>query len=203
MFVVALDSEMVRLNPPVLTDIDEICTGCQDRSIAEWTTLPAPYMRSDAERFVRHTAPSGWSDRSPTWTVRETDDGPVVGMIGLIARDATAGEIGYLLSPAVRSRGLMTAAVNLVCDFAFRSDGMGMERIEWCAFVGNRASAAVARRVGFRFEGVQRAGLVQRGVRRDAWMAGLLADDPRRPVAGWPGYELINVGSPEVLPRTR
>ncbi|AOW93375.1 GNAT family N-acetyltransferase [Rhodococcus sp. WMMA185] len=186
MFVVALNSEKVWLRPPVPTDIDEICAVCEHGSIAVWTTLPAPYTSLDAERFVRHTAPSGWSDRSPTWTLRESEDGPVVGMIGLGARDATAGEIGYFLSPAARSRGLMTAAMRLVCDFAFRSDGMALERIDWRAFVGNRASAAVARRVGFRFEGVQRAGLVQRGVRRDTWMAGLLADDPRRPVDGWP-----------------
>ncbi|MEV0947778.1 GNAT family protein [Rhodococcus sp. NPDC049939] len=186
MFVVALDSETVWLRPPVPTDIDEICAVCEHRSIAEWTTLPAPYTRKDAERFVRYSAPRGWADRSPTWTLRESSDGPVVGMIGLIGRDATAGAIGYFLSPAARSRGLMTAAVRLVCDFAFRSDGMAMERIDWRAFVGNQRSAAVARRVGFRFEGVQRAGLVQRGVRRDTWMAGLLADDPRRPVDGWP-----------------
>nr|WP_271210700.1 GNAT family N-acetyltransferase [Rhodococcus wratislaviensis]GLK36206.1 acetyltransferase [Rhodococcus wratislaviensis] len=186
MFVVTLAADTLWLSPPVVTDVDEICAACSDASIAEWTTMPAPYTSSDAEQFVRQTVPSGWADRSPTWALREREDGPVLGMIGLMARDVTAAEIGYWLSPAARSRGLMTTAVNLVCDFAFRPDGMGLERIEWRAFVGNLDSAAVARRVGFRFEGVQRAGLVQRGVRRDSWVAALLARDPRQPAEGWP-----------------
>lgn len=67
MFVVPLAADNVWLSPPVVTDIDEICAACSDASIAEWTTMPAPYGRSDAEQFVRQTVPSGWADRSPTW----------------------------------------------------------------------------------------------------------------------------------------
>ncbi len=86
----------------------------------------------------------------------------------------------------MRGRGLMAKALNLLCDFAFRPDTLALERVEWRAFVGNAASAAVARRVGFRFEGIVRAGGLQRGVRRDMWVAGLLAADTRTPAADWP-----------------
>ncbi|MCQ4117957.1 GNAT family N-acetyltransferase [Rhodococcus tibetensis] len=186
MFVVTLNTDSVWLSPPVIGDIDAICAACSDSVIAEWTTMPSPYTRSDAEQFVRRTVPSGWADRSPVWAIRERADGPAVGMIGLLARDSSASEIGYWLAADARSRGLMTAAIEVVCGFAFRPDGMGLERIEWRAFVGNRGSAAVARKLGFRFEGVQRRGLLQRGVRRDSWMAALLAEDPRTQVDGWP-----------------
>jgi hypothetical protein len=36
----------------------------------------------------------------------------------------------------------------------------------------------VAERAGFTIEGVQRAGCVQRGERRDAWVGSRLATDP-------------------------
>jgi RimJ/RimL family protein N-acetyltransferase len=82
----------------------------------------------------------------------------------------------------------MTEAVSLVLDFAFAAhpDGLNLQRVEWHAFAGNTASAAVARRAGFRFEGASRLGAVQRGARRDDWQAGLLRDDPRTPADGWP-----------------
>ena len=67
MFVVTLAAGNVWLSPPVVTDIDEICAACSDASIAEWTTMPAPYARSDAEQFVRQTVPSGWADRGALW----------------------------------------------------------------------------------------------------------------------------------------
>ncbi|MGW0043544.1 GNAT family N-acetyltransferase [Rhodococcus sp. NPDC003348] len=186
MFVVGLSGPGLSLTPPTEADVASITSCCQDEAIGRWTTMPVPYRRADAEAFVTRVVPAGWADRSPTWAVRHGPDGPAVGMIGLGARDESAAEIGFWLDPAERGRGLMTAALNLVCDFAFRSDTLALERIEWRAFVGNAASAAVARRVGFRFEGIARRGGLQRGVRRDMWVAGLLATDRRTPHEGWP-----------------
>ncbi|NEE20880.1 GNAT family N-acetyltransferase, partial [Streptomyces sp. SID7499] len=53
----------------------------------------------------------------------------------------------------------------------------GADRLEWRAEVGNLASRAVVLRAGFRLEGDQRSGLLNKGVRRDAWTAALLPSD--------------------------
>ncbi|WP_327112260.1 GNAT family N-acetyltransferase [Nocardia sp. NBC_01730] len=172
-----LSNGTVWLSAPTTNDIDTITQCCQEPSIGEWVTIPVPYRRRHAETFVEDIVGSGWAARSPTWAVRLHADGPVVGMIGLSERDESAAEIGFWLSPAQRSRGLMTQAVNLVCDFGFRSDGLALQRISWRAFVGNYASAAVVRRAGFRYEGRSRLGSVQRGVRRDHWLAARLSTD--------------------------
>jgi RimJ/RimL family protein N-acetyltransferase len=67
--------------------------------------------------------------------------------------------------------------VNAVCAYAFGE--LGLARVEWQAIVGNEASRAVARRAGFRFEGVLRGRLDSRGVMSDTWIAARLAtDDP-------------------------
>ncbi|MFR9750824.1 GNAT family N-acetyltransferase [Nocardia sp. 004] len=181
-----LSNETIWLSAPTADDIDTITECCQDPTIGEWVTIPVPYTRDDAITFLDGLVRPGWSARSPTWAVRLRPDGPVVGMIGLQEQDDHAAEIGFWLSSAQRSRGLMSQAVNLVCDFGFSAVGLNLQRISWRAFVGNYTSAAVVRREGFRYEGRSRLGSVQRGRRRDHWLAARLYTDPPGPADGWP-----------------
>lgn len=184
----------VWLDVPTAADTDVVADLCRDPEIGKWTSMPVPYHRSDAVEFIEEMIPSGWALRSPTWAVRTSPGGDLVGMIGLIDGGDLCAEIGFWLGSPFRGRGLMAAAVQLVCDYAFRPDvpgpagpvAMGLRRVEWRAFVGNHASAAAVRRVGFRFEGTLRAGAMQRGTLRNCWIAGRLNDDPPGPVDDWP-----------------
>jgi RimJ/RimL family protein N-acetyltransferase len=184
---VTLTGGRVVLSAPTEGDIDRIAELCADAAIAEWTTVPSPYTREDAVGFVTGMVVDGWaSGRSRTWAIRI--GGELVGMVGLDGIADGAAEIGFWLAPSARGRGIMSEAVALVLDhgFAPAPDGVGLSRIVWHAFAGNLASAAVARRAGFAFEGISRLGAVQRGNRRDDWQAGLLATDPRGEGPGWP-----------------
>ncbi|MEU7630885.1 GNAT family N-acetyltransferase [Nocardia sp. NPDC049220] len=181
-----LSNGTVWLSAPTTNDIDTITECCREPSIGKWTTVPVPYERANAETFITDIVDPGWAGRSPTWAMRVRVDGPVIGMISLAENDKSAAEIGFWLSPAHRSRGLTTQAVDLVCGFGFHTDGLHLTRISWRAIVGNYASAAVARRAGFRYEGRSRLGGVQRGERHDHWHAARLATDPPGPAMGWP-----------------
>lgn len=181
-----LSDTTIWLSRPTEADIDDIVACCQEPSIAEWVTIPVPYHRKNAESFLDDMVAPGWATRSPIWALRTRADGPVVGMIDLNARDESASEIGFWLASAQRGRGLMSRAVALVCEFGFQPAGLGLSRISWRAFVGNHASAAVVRRNGFRYEGMARLGSMQRGSRRDTWLAGRLATDPPGPAPDWP-----------------
>ncbi|MFD0361589.1 GNAT family N-acetyltransferase [Nocardia sp. GCM10030253] len=181
-----LSDEKVWLSPPTTADIDAIVECCQHPSIGEWVTIPVPYRREHAERFLDELVVPGWAADNPTWALRLRADGPVVGMISLGAVDESAREIGFWLVPEYRERGLMSRAITLVCDFGFDPDGMALARITWRAFVGNHPSSAVVRRNGFRYEGLARLGNLQRGVRRDSWLAARLATDPPGRADGWP-----------------
>ncbi|MGW4769387.1 GNAT family N-acetyltransferase [Nocardia sp. NPDC004278] len=176
----------VWLSRPTEADIDDIVDCCQEPTIAEWVTIPVPYHRANAEAFLNEMVTPGWAARGPIWAIRLRADGPVVGMINLGQRDASTSEIGFWLASAQRSRGVMSRAIALVCEFGFHPDGLALARIGWRAFVGNHASAAAVRRNGFHYEGMTRLGGVQRGVRRDMWLAGRLATDPPGPAADWP-----------------
>ncbi len=183
-----LTDGVVWLSRPTTDDVDTIVDCCREPSVGEWTTVPVPYERAHAEKFLTDSVAPGWAAGLPTWGVRGSAESKLVGMIGLMRRDndPSAAEIGFWLAARARGTGLMTRAVHLVCDFGFAPAHLGLIRIEWRAFVGNHASAAVARRTGFHYEGLMRLGGYQRGVRRDSWIAARLADDPATPARGWP-----------------
>jgi RimJ/RimL family protein N-acetyltransferase len=188
-----LASERVRLSVPTSRDVDAVAAICADPAIAEWTTVPAPYTRADAEGFVTGAVADGWTAETAfTWAVREPGetDGPVLGMVGMTqegpADAERVGELGYWAAPDSRGRGLTTEAARLVVDWALDAEGLGLVRVHWSAFVGNWASRRVAWKLGFRHEGTLRRWGVQRGVRRDSWVGSLLPGDPREPVEPWP-----------------
>ncbi|MDR3068704.1 MAG: GNAT family N-acetyltransferase [Cellulomonas sp.] len=190
--MVDLHDDVVRLTPPVESDIPAIVAACQDPAVAAWTTVPSPYTRDDAEQFVTGYVVDGWNawadgadDGKATWAIRTATG--LAGMVGLTAEPVRSAEVGYWMAPAARGRGLLHRSLDLVLDWAFdAADGPHLDRVVWHALAGNWASWRAAWRVGFQFEGVQRLGSVQHGSRRDTWTASLLRDDPRTPVGPWP-----------------
>ncbi|WP_231916058.1 GNAT family N-acetyltransferase [Microbacterium karelineae] len=174
----ALTTPRLFLSLPVADDVDGIFEACQDPLIQRYTTVPSPYTREDAESFVRLAAEWWESGAEHVWVVRAGDE--LVGAMGLHGIKNGAAELGYWTAPAGRGRGYTTEAARAVVDFAFGP--MRIERLEWHAVVGNLASARVAQKLGFRFEGVRRQGLPGHGPgasgRVDGWIAGLLSTDP-------------------------
>jgi len=181
-----LTDGVVRLRVPGPGDVDRVTALCQDPAIQEWTTVPSPYTRDDAESFLTGLVPDGWArGTQANWAVCDAAGGALVGMVGLAREAAGSAELGYWLAPEARGRGVMGRAVDLVLDAAFGR--LDLVRVSWRAYVGNGPSRAVAERAGFRVEGELRLGGVQRGVRRDEWVGSLLATDERpRRVGGRP-----------------
>ena len=86
-----------------------------------------------------------------------------------------SASIGYWLTPAARGRGVVTRAVRLACRFAF--DRLDLVRIELTCGPDNAASAAVAKRAGFTFEGRLRSNYLLKGTFRDSLVFSLLSND--------------------------
>jgi RimJ/RimL family protein N-acetyltransferase len=179
---VSLRTARLTLRPPALDDVDAIAAACQDPGIQRYVPVPVPYTREDAVSYVGAFCPDGWaSGQRLTWGIHEGD--AFVGTVGLHAVADGAAEIGWWLAPGARGRGIMREAAATVVDHGF--DTLGVARIGWRAYAGNTASAAVARALGFRFEGVARLGATGREGREDDWLASLLTTDDRTP-RPWP-----------------
>lgn len=190
---VVIRTDRLVLRVPALADVDAITRACQDPRTQHWVPLPVPYSREHAVGYVTDYVDGGWASGTRcTWALEH--EGQFSGVIGVDAIAAGAAIIGYWMAPEARGRGLLTEAGRAVVDFAFRPapGGLGLLRLGWNAYAGNAASAAVARRLGFRFEGTARLGAHHRDGRVDDWTAGLLATDTRAPQP-WPADVLPQV----------
>lgn len=179
-----LSDGRLTLRPPASTDAFDILEGCQDPDIIRWTTVPSPYDISDARTFLNdRLTPTQWW-RNPTWVITEADN-RWIGTVSLRPDGQGAAEIGYMIAPDQRGRGVGTAAIRLVCAWALNQ--WGLQVITWQAVVGNSASRALAQRVGFRIHDEPlRLGLAHRGTRVDSWFGELLATDLAPAVAATP-----------------
>ena len=199
-----LRSAIVELRVPEAADVPAIVEACRDDATQRFTTVPSPYGRADAQFFLDRIVDHGWATgRELTWGLRAPGSSELVGMVSI---RTAARDVGFWTAPAARGRGLMTEAVRLVADWALGEGGLA--DIRWEAYVGNDASAAVARRAGFTFTGVAPG----RNPGRDGslplcWHGRLSAGDDRSPVSGWPApgaaREFPRVGGVEARVETR
>lgn len=163
-------------------DVDDMVVMCRDPEAVRYTMVPDPYERTDAERWVAEAGRGQGALRS--WAIEATDDTGNARFAGNV--DIRAGpppEIGYLLAPWARGRGLMTRAVRLATRRAF--DEAGLPVVHWNAHVGNIASWRVAHACGFTFHGELPMAFPHRGKLRDIWLASLRATDDGRPRTTW------------------
>ena len=101
--------------------------------------------------------------------------GKLVGMIGVFGLNtqARAGEIGYWLAKEAQGQGIITRSCRAILDYVFALEGMN--RVQIRAAAGNTRSRAVAERLGFTLEGVQRQAELVNGVYLDLAMYSMLA----------------------------
>lgn len=179
---VVLRTARLVLEAPDERDVDAVFEYCQDPVLQRFTTIPVPYTRGDAERFVLELVPSWWADGGEqTFAIRERIGGALLGVIG--ARDEHQ-DVGYWMGAPHRGRGYLAEALGAVLDHRFRE---GRELVNWSCVEGNVASARAARRVGFRFTRTGPATVPGRdGDRPTSWHGVLHAGDPRGPQPGWP-----------------
>jgi RimJ/RimL family protein N-acetyltransferase len=166
------------LRPYAEADVPRMVRACRDPDTQMWTPVPAGYQPSDGQAYIARMRRLWLRGDGASWAVAGPDGGYLGGTdIGVSDDDPGVGEIGFQVAPWARGQGLATAAARAVAEWGF--DALGLRRVVWRAYLGNHRSRRVAEKAGFRFEGVARDGITQRGVRRDAWIGAMLASDRR------------------------
>ena len=183
--VPALSDGVVTLRARRLDDVDAMTDMCRDSEFARWTTVPTPYEREDAVRFVTEMTPAGWWDQTDYgWAIEApADSGPPRFAGNISVRTKPRPDIGFGLHPWARGRGVMTRAVRLATRWCF--DVVGMPVVHWETHRGNLGSWRVAWACGFTFHGEVPSYSPQRGELRDAWLGMLSATDDRAPRTTW------------------
>jgi len=180
-------------------DIDRAVEQSRDPLSIQWTTVPTPYTRDDAVRFLRQAMPGGWGS-DEEWGFAVEFEGAYGGTVSLRNRGPGRAEIAYGSHPDVRGRGVMERALRLLLDWGFSAEGRDLETVIWYANEGNWASRRLAWKVGFSFDGTLRGWLDHRGEATNAWAGTLRRGEAMEPRNEWMEVPRI-VGERVVLRR--
>lgn len=180
-----LATPRLTLSAPTADDAEAIREHCQDPVLSRYIpAIAQPYTLEKAHEFIDFTA-QGWaSGHELTWAIRT--EGPLLGVISL--RRVTEDDVGFWLGARHRGHGYMPESLGAVLDWAFEpGNPLRVDSVGWECLVGNLASAVVARKCGFAFEG---EGPGRRpsasGEHPPSWRGRIGANDSRDPKPGWP-----------------
>jgi RimJ/RimL family protein N-acetyltransferase len=156
-----------------LGDIDELIA---DPDVLHLTRIPEPppdgFARQWLDRYER-----GRRDGTAEAFVIE-EHGRFLGLALAPVIDPGAGEVelGYIVAPSARGRGVATHALRWMTSWALEE--LGAMRITLVIDVVNGASRRVAERCGYVREGVMRSIHLKQGRRVDAELWSRLPSDP-------------------------
>jgi RimJ/RimL family protein N-acetyltransferase len=173
-----LADEKIRLAPMAQSHHAELLSVVGDPDIQRFTLLPTGADAAFVERWIGRYE-SGWHDGERAgFVARDIPEGTLLAFAAIVALDLDAreGEIGYLVVPAGRGRGVAGRAVRLLTEWGF--DELGLERLELRIDTANTASERVAERSGYRLDGVLRNAHFKEGRRADTGIWSRLRTDP-------------------------
>jgi RimJ/RimL family protein N-acetyltransferase len=151
-----LADDVIRLVPVEPRHEAVLDSLLEDESVLRHTRVPSEPPDGFAATWLGRYL-EGWADGSRAGFAIEGHDGEFLGL-GLFVHldhEGRQGEIGYVVAPAARGRGVATRTLRLLTDWGF--SGLGLERIELWINVANPASERVAERAGYVREGVLRS----------------------------------------------
>ena len=154
------DVGVVTLRRLEASDAEWIFEACQDADIQRWTLVPRPYLRENAESFVRE----GVGELS-TWAIVDDDDARPIGMISIHAINDGVASIGYWVAPWGRGSGAASAAVRRVVEMA---RAMGARAVTADVAEANVASRRTVERCGFTVASIEPLVCRDNGVAVDA-----------------------------------
>lgn len=184
----AADPEEVSMADPVRTDhvrfeplaeahLDAMARMALDPDVQRFTRVPVPPPPDFARTWLGRYEAGRRDGTREGFAVLDAGDGSFLGLAAVpkIDRDAKTAELGYLVAPEARGRGVATAALWLLTRWAL--DELGAVRLELLISVDNEASKRVAKRCGYKFEGVLRSLHVKQDIRQDTEMWSRLAGE--------------------------
>jgi RimJ/RimL family protein N-acetyltransferase len=138
-------------------DTDALVEMANDPDIQQWTRVPTPYTATDAGQWFALTRSTRAAGHQLAFAVAAVEDGVLLGSIDLRIHpaDPAIGELGYMVGPRARRRGVATRAVELLTEWAFAK--LALERVEILVDPRNEPSYRVAESAGFTREGILRA----------------------------------------------
>jgi RimJ/RimL family protein N-acetyltransferase len=170
----------IRLEPLSAAHADAVRPMFDDQDSLRFTRIPEPPPPGFFEQWLGSYAEGRAAGTREGFAVVD-GGGELVGLALAphIARAEGEAELGYVVHPAARGRGVATRALTRLTEWALGE--LGLERVELRISTANEASKRVAERCGYVREGVLRSTYVKPGRREDVEVWSRLATDPPPP----------------------
>lgn len=164
------------------SDVKDIVRNANNLNVSRYLLkVPYPYRRRDAESWVAMCIKESKEKPRANYqmAIELKSEKRFIGVISLthVDRFQGTGRIGFWLGEDYWGQGIMSEAIEAVLKFGFEK--LKLRRINWNAFVENKASNALARKFGFVFEGRRRKSLRSKATGRvhDDNLRGLLIEE--------------------------
>jgi RimJ/RimL family protein N-acetyltransferase len=170
----------VRLELLSEAHLGAVAAMLSDPDITRFTRVPDPTPADFAQQWLA-IYEAGRRDGTREGFAVFDGEGAFVGVALAVGIDRGEGEaeLGYMVAPTARGRGMATAMLRALTEWAFAETGV--ERIRLVVDVENPASLRVAERAGYVREGVMRSVHFKNGRRIDAVLLSRLRTDPPPP----------------------
>jgi len=148
--------ELKQLEISDATDVFKTINNQRDY-LGKWLPFVASTQEMvDTEKYIDSVVNAADDRFEYVFTIRKCNE--FVGLIGFKDTDKQnkKTEIGYWLSEKYQKQGIVTKSVGRLCDFAFNRQGINRIQIK-CA-VENMSSKNIPKKLGFKFEGIERQG---------------------------------------------
>jgi RimJ/RimL family protein N-acetyltransferase len=165
-------------------DAADLAATCDDpRTHRFLMRLVSPYTVEDAREYIAGPAVDAWRDGRAQWAIADAATDRYLGSIGVPRTQPSfdTAEIGFLVAPWARGRGVAPRAAAAVADFLFQH---GIRRAELHIMPENVPSQRAALRAGFAYDARLREAIANRdGGRSDRLIYSRLPGDPPGPIA--------------------
>jgi RimJ/RimL family protein N-acetyltransferase len=166
----------IRLDPLGEEHLDGLAALVGDPDVLRFTRVPVPPPPDMPRRWLGRYE-QGRQDRScEGFAIADAETGAFLGLAlaPTIDHEGRTAELGYVVAPGARGRGVATAALSRLTEWGLSE--LGALRLELIIDVANAASKRVAARCGYEREGVLRSVHVKQGLRADVEMWSRLPD---------------------------
>lgn len=172
-----LETPRLRLRQITEEDVPEIFAMRSDKELMRYIDRPLAQTEDDARELLGRINTALEQNNGINWGICLKNDNTLKGVISFwrLDKENYRGETGYMLKSEVQGKGLMKEALAAVLQYGFFT--MNLHSVEANINPANKASAALAERMGFVQEAYFRENYYYDGKFLDSAIYSLLVSD--------------------------
>lgn len=174
-----LSTKRLILRQPTGKDTKSLIRNINNLEVSKWLlVVPYPYTKKDALWWINHCKEKAGEKprKSYEFNIQLKGEEGIIGGVGISKVDKyqKTAVVGYWLGEDYWRQGIVSEAFEQLLKFAF--ERLKMRRLEAEVYAGNKKSAGLLMKFGFKYEGTKRKAVVCKadGKIHDAEIYGLL-----------------------------